>query len=73
MKIDIEKGLANRLYRLVMSFVPVRKAAASKMLDKRTMGWRYGHGNILIQMGRIVFDDEYAAIRERALTHEFSF
>ena len=73
MKLDIERGVINWLYRLVMSFVPVRKGPVSEALSKRTMGWRYGHGNIFIQMGRMVFDDEYGVIRNRALTHEFSF
>ena len=73
MKFDVERGLINRLYRLVMSIVPVRKEPVSNALCRRTMGWRYGHGNIFIQMGRIVFDGEYGEIRNKALTHEFSF
>ena len=73
MKPDIGKDLANKLYRLVMSVVPMHKGAFPAPPDKRAMGWRFGHGNTYLQTGRVVFDDEYAAIRDRALTHEFPF
>lgn len=64
--IDIEKGFANRLYRLVMAFVPMRDELllGDTRLDPVSMGWLYGHGNTYLQTGRVLSDGEYLKLRD---------
>lgn len=73
LSLDIEKGLGNRLYRLVKAFVPVREVSlfGGMKLDYVEMGWTYGHGNTYLQTGRVLPDDEYLKLREKVLTYDF--
>ena len=55
----IESGLLNRLYRTIVAFRPLR-SQISAPLSLTDMARRYGRGNVKLQMGLVMSDEEYA-------------
>ena len=70
MKIDIEHGIANEIYRAFAAFRPVRPVPQERFTPEIAVQ-RYGRGNIYLQTGRIMTDEEYERQRERVLAYEF--
>ena len=70
MKIDIEKGFANKVYRALTAFLPC-KSVRSEPLTLQSMACRYGRGNVKIQMGLVMSDEEYSRQKERVLAYDF--
>ena len=70
MKIDIEHGIANKIYRAFAAFLPKRRRPFEP-LTLQAFARRYGRENIYLHSGRIMTDDEYECQRERMLAYEF--
>ena len=61
----------NWMTRLAHSVMPRRRASKEGSLDPRFVARRFGRGNIYIQTGRVMFADEYAAMRKDVLEYDF--
>jgi len=70
MKIDIERGIANRIYRAFASFVPLKRRNCEP-LALETIARRYGRGNVKFQMGLVMSDEEYEDQKRKVLSHDF--
>ena len=59
MRIDIEHGVANRIYRAFAAFLPW-KGVPHRPLTLETLARRYARGNVKLQMGLIMTEEEFA-------------
>jgi len=70
MKIDIEHGIANRIYRAFASFVPLKRWNYEP-LTLEMIARRYGRGNVKFQMGLMMSDEEYEDQKRKVLSYDF--
>ena len=70
MKIDIEHGIANKIYRAFAAFLPQRRIPP-RSFTPQIAAQRYGRGNLYIRLGRIMTDEEYEEQRRRVLEYDF--
>ena len=70
MKIDIEHGFANKVYRALAAFVPHR-SVRHEPLTLPAMACKYGRGNVKLQMGLVMSDEEHARQKEQVLAYDF--
>lgn len=70
MKINIEHGIANKIYRAFSAFMPL-KGASHRPLTLEVLAHRYARGNVKMQMGKIMSNSEYLAQRDKVLKHDF--
>lgn len=70
MKIDIERGLANKIYRALSAFMP-QKHVRHTPLTLQELACKYGRGNVKFQMGLVMSDTEYEKQKERVLAYDF--
>ena len=70
MKIDIERGLANKVYRALSAFMP-KKHVRYTPLTLQDLACKYGRGNVKFQMGFVMSDEEYEAQKEHVLAYDF--
>ena len=60
----------NLISRMIRAFVPAQ-VTEHKAVDAIDIARRYGHGNVCIQLGRIMTSEEYQAKRARVLAYDF--
>lgn len=70
MAANIESGLLNRLYRMMAAFRTSR-TRPTKPLALEDMAQKYGRGNVKLQMGLVMSDEEYAQQKKRVLAYDF--
>ena len=70
MKIDIESGLANKVYRALSAFMPQKHVRCTPLI-LRELACKYGRGNVKFQMGFVMSDAEYERQKERVLAYDF--
>jgi len=70
MKIDIEHGIANRIYRAFASFA-LLKRRSYEPLTLETIARRCGRGNVKFQMGLVMSDEEYEDQKRKVLSYDF--
>ena len=70
MKIDIESGLANKVYRALSAFLPQKHVRCTPLI-LRELACKYGRGNVKFQMGLVMSDAEYERQKERVLAYDF--
>ena len=70
MKIDIEHGIANKIYRMFAAFRPIRPVAFERFTPEVAVQ-RYGRGKIKFQVGMLMSDEEYDDQRRRVLSYNF--
>ena len=67
-----EDTAMNAILRKLRAILPKRTRPPRGGLSPRDIAMRYSRGNVNLQLGRIVFEDEYQKCRSRALRYEFS-
>ena len=70
MKLDFEHGIANRLYRALAAFVPMKRFPYEPLTLER-IARRYARGNVKLQMGKIMSNKQYQERKAWVLNHEF--
>jgi len=70
MRIDIEHGIANRIYRAFASFLPLKRRN-DESLTLETIARRYGRGNVKFQLGLVMSDEEYEDQKRKVLSYDF--
>ena len=70
MTANIESGLINRLYRAMAAFRTsrMRSVMPPTLAD---MAQKYGRGNVKLQMGLVMSDEEYEQQKRRVLAYDF--
>ena len=62
--------IKNLISRMIRAFVPV-SVSEPRVIDAIDIARRYGHGNVCIQLGRIMTSEEYQAKEARVLAYDF--
>ena len=70
MKINIERGIANKVYRALSAFMP-EKHVRYTPLTLQDLACKYGRGNVKFQMGLVMSNEEYEKQKERVLAYDF--
>ena len=70
MKLDIERGFVNKVYRALSAFMP-KKHVRYMPLTLQDLACKYGRGNVKFQMGLVMSDEEYEQQKERVLAYDF--
>ena len=70
MKIDVEHGIANKIYRAFAAFLPQRRRPFEP-LTLEAIVRRYGRGNVSFQMGLVMSDEEYEEQKCKVLSYDF--
>lgn len=70
MKVDFEKGIANRIYRSIRAFCKSGLPSCGALDDSAIAG-RYARGNVKLQMGLVMSGEEYLKQKERVLSYDF--
>ena len=62
----------NAILRKLKAILPRHAHGTRSGLSPRDIAMRYSRGNVNLQLGRIMFEEEYVKRRDRALQYEFS-
>ena len=60
----------NLILRKLKAILP-RRCHVRDALSPRDVAVRYSRGNVNLQLGRVVFEDEYQKQKERVLAYDF--
>ena len=60
----------NLILRKIKAILP-RRRHVRVPLSPRDVAVRYSRGNVNLQLGRVVFEDEYKKQKERVLAYDF--
>lgn len=63
-------SIGKRIIRFILSPFPIR-AVAKRKLTSVGIARKHSRGNVRLQLGKIMFNDEYKAFRARVSQYEF--
>ncbi len=63
-------NIKDKIIRLIMSPFP-RRYVERRLVSKEDVLRRFSRGNWRLQLGRVMFDDEYQKIRKRVASYAF--